>query len=355
MIKFFRHIRKSLLEKNLTGKYFKYAIGEVAIIMIGILFALQLNNWNESRKKEEQFKSSLEQLYNKITDDAWTYSFLIRENENIISGTDQLLAITDYNSVSYVLPLGYWYGTARSKNHFNPTAKPILEKLVFNPEDKEQKKLANYIFNYNELINSKMTLINDVSRVLVDELIKNGISFPRFDHTKIQYGLVGDSLWYTEDDINSARNLLKSQHFRNLLKTNRSLRSFDILDYTSIAEESENILNLIKKYHPDVRLLFDDVGIIGTSIDGFDDVGAKSTPLVLVDEEKSIWELSIYLEQGAVKFRCRDSWAINWGGDSFPTGNTVREGADIQVNEAGNYKIILNLSNNSYEFIKQDD
>ncbi len=50
MIKFFRHIRKSLLMENKTGKYFKYAIGEIILVVIGILIALSINNWNENRK-----------------------------------------------------------------------------------------------------------------------------------------------------------------------------------------------------------------------------------------------------------------------------------------------------------------
>tara|TARA_R110002073_G_scaffold108336_3_gene243417 strand:+ start:85549 stop:86352 length:804 start_codon:yes stop_codon:yes gene_type:complete len=49
MIKFFRHIRKNLLMKSKTGVYLKYAIGEIALVMIGILLALQVNNWNQSR------------------------------------------------------------------------------------------------------------------------------------------------------------------------------------------------------------------------------------------------------------------------------------------------------------------
>ena len=51
MIKFFRHIRKSLLMENKTGKYFKYAIGEIVLVVIGILIALQINNWNEQKKE----------------------------------------------------------------------------------------------------------------------------------------------------------------------------------------------------------------------------------------------------------------------------------------------------------------
>ncbi|WP_157473012.1 DUF6090 family protein [Eudoraea adriatica] len=50
MIKFFRRIRYDLMEKNKTGKYFKYAIGEILLVVIGILIALSINNWNEKVK-----------------------------------------------------------------------------------------------------------------------------------------------------------------------------------------------------------------------------------------------------------------------------------------------------------------
>lgn len=52
MIKIFRKIRQTLLSEGKTGKYFKYAIGEIILVVIGIIIALQLNNWNENRKRQ---------------------------------------------------------------------------------------------------------------------------------------------------------------------------------------------------------------------------------------------------------------------------------------------------------------
>jgi hypothetical protein len=56
MIKFFRKIRYDLLEKNKSGKYLKYAIGEIILVVIGILIALGINSWNQDRLSNQQQK-----------------------------------------------------------------------------------------------------------------------------------------------------------------------------------------------------------------------------------------------------------------------------------------------------------
>jgi len=66
MIKFFRRIRFQLMSENKTGKYLKYAIGEIVLVVIGILIALQINNWNEKQKdieKEQQILLSLREEF----------------------------------------------------------------------------------------------------------------------------------------------------------------------------------------------------------------------------------------------------------------------------------------------------
>lgn len=80
MIKFFRHIRKSLIETDNMGKYLKYAVGEIILVMIGILLALQVNNWNSNRIERKAETKTLKELKNGILSD---YKLLENKLEDI--------------------------------------------------------------------------------------------------------------------------------------------------------------------------------------------------------------------------------------------------------------------------------
>ena len=69
MIKFFRRLRQQLLSENKTGKYFKYAIGEIILVVIGILIALQINTWNENHKSKNEAKFQLSKLKDNLKAD----------------------------------------------------------------------------------------------------------------------------------------------------------------------------------------------------------------------------------------------------------------------------------------------
>ncbi len=66
MIKFFRKIRQQLLSENKFSKYLLYAIGEILLVIIGILIALSINNWNEHRKLKIEEQSSLKDLRGEV-------------------------------------------------------------------------------------------------------------------------------------------------------------------------------------------------------------------------------------------------------------------------------------------------
>ena len=82
MIKFFRRIRYDLMEKNKTGKYLKYAIGEIVLVVIGILIALQINNWNENQKLEKKTQDYYVQLLDDLNNDIVSAQNTINEFSN---------------------------------------------------------------------------------------------------------------------------------------------------------------------------------------------------------------------------------------------------------------------------------
>ena len=81
MIKFFRKIRQKILTENKFSKYLIYAIGEILLVMIGILLALEVNNWNENQKDREQEQIYLNRLLEELPDErGWNSAIKITES-----------------------------------------------------------------------------------------------------------------------------------------------------------------------------------------------------------------------------------------------------------------------------------
>ena len=84
MITFFRHLRQRLLSENQFGRYMLYALGEIALVVIGILIALQIDTWNEERKSQSEEKAILANL-----------------NREFMQNKEALNAVLDLNGKSY--------------------------------------------------------------------------------------------------------------------------------------------------------------------------------------------------------------------------------------------------------------
>ena len=78
MISIFRKVRKSLLFSKKTSNYLLYAVGEIVLVMIGILLALQVNNWNENRKQQNELKGVLQSISNDMEIDTTLASGIIK-------------------------------------------------------------------------------------------------------------------------------------------------------------------------------------------------------------------------------------------------------------------------------------
>ena len=108
MIKFFRKIRQNLHMENKTGKYLKYAIGEILLVVIGILIALSINNWNEERKNRILEKYYLQRIVEELEEDIYEIDKVVKRGFGQVSVAISILDIMNVNTKEYIgnLPKG---------------------------------------------------------------------------------------------------------------------------------------------------------------------------------------------------------------------------------------------------------
>jgi hypothetical protein len=184
MIKFFRQIRQSLIMENKTSKYFKYAIGEIVLVVIGILIALQINNWNEVRKQKKQTHTNILSIAKDISRDT------LEQNKTIKSLQKEL------KSGKYFIPI------MESDTHF------VSDSLNFILSFNTFTTVYNYPNQTNtwSLLNSSGSLAEFPDSKLLDMLqdyydnyysltmnFSESTNLSRLELRKIKYELFSDS------------------------------------------------------------------------------------------------------------------------------------------------------------------
>ena len=91
MIHLFRKVRHKLLSENNYGIYILYAIGEIVLVMVGILLALQIDNWNEARKDRSTEEQYMERLLHDLQNDTNYFESQILLCERAVSHLDSFL------------------------------------------------------------------------------------------------------------------------------------------------------------------------------------------------------------------------------------------------------------------------
>ena len=99
MIKFFRKIRQKLLSENKFSKYLIYAIGEIVLVVIGILIALQANNWNEQRKDKIKERTILNAINKDFSNNLELFEVAKNIHYTAKNSAEQLLRLFD--SIDY--------------------------------------------------------------------------------------------------------------------------------------------------------------------------------------------------------------------------------------------------------------
>ncbi len=204
MIKFFRNIRQNLLNEGKTTKYFKYAIGEIVLVVIGILIALSINNWNESHKQ----KKVLSNIYGIVAEDLKKDSLEVDMVLNFMLDRKKIFEkiLNDSLNLKDVKENGMILSILTDVRVLN------IEKrgynLLRNFEDNMVSKNDSLAFRIINFYASSIFFTEKVETIIIDDLIKTN-------------DLWKNQKWYTnimqnKNDERFIDYMLTNQEFKNL-------------------------------------------------------------------------------------------------------------------------------------------
>jgi len=176
MIPVFRTFRKQLAEQNKISKYLRYAIGEIVLVVIGIMIALQINNWNEKQKKLTSATEHLQLLAENIADDLIQLKDVKTKIDSclldagLLSQQFQLIKPVDASTPKYIMSALLEYRINPSKNGLE-TLNTSGEFSMLN------STMQSDIFNYYTLLD-KIAVREEISNTF----IKNRYEPYFFDH-----------------------------------------------------------------------------------------------------------------------------------------------------------------------------
>jgi len=101
MIPFFRKIRKKMADDNRPLKYMRYAIGEIVLVVIGILIALQINTWNNDRIEKRKEQEVLIGLHETFSRNLENLNFIIAVSQDAFDSSKKLLSLMGPNASDY--------------------------------------------------------------------------------------------------------------------------------------------------------------------------------------------------------------------------------------------------------------
>ncbi|MDX1326115.1 MAG: DUF6090 family protein [Arenibacter sp.] len=169
-MKIFRKLRYNLIGEKKTGKYLKYAIGEIALVVIGILIALQINNWNQAKKDNNALKEYLVKVKSHTIEDLYKLDSLTRGRTQIAElckkARTSILDKTDDENLILLMSSGF-----------------AFIDLYFKPNSGGYEALRNSDY-YGKINNTPLDSLLTRYHSLLDEIAASEKSYN--DYTKSQ-------------------------------------------------------------------------------------------------------------------------------------------------------------------------
>ena len=233
MIKFFRHIRKTLISENKMGKYFKYAIGEILLVVIGILIALYINNWNIQQKDNIREYKILQQLKVDYSDNLLQLEEKIKMRTTLIrSSIDVLDLIGELpnTNVDKIIP-------ELTNIIKDPTFDPIDNSLIASGEisliqnDSLKRILSRWTSDVKQVQQVELEWQKMRTDIFIPFLIKAGIA--RNVHAESWKG-IDTPIEFLDKTIDS-RLIIGESHFNHMLNNDANLHQLESIVSSAIS------------------------------------------------------------------------------------------------------------------------
>ena len=235
MIKLFRNIRKKLMQEGKTANYLKYAIGEIFLVVIGILIALQINNWNENRKTEIEEIKLLTDLHSELKKTLTDSQIALEYTRSTIEDIDKIEYYIE-NGLPYSKELNSSFGKLPHQfgQYVSATAFNSLKAKGINIVKNEA--LKKDIINMYEV---QFTMFTDYN---TDEnLIRSSVVFPFYSKTVIY-----SSESTTEASPNDFEELKKNKEFTNILRLVKRQRKRGVERYIEVITPMIKLIDDVK-------------------------------------------------------------------------------------------------------------
>lgn len=244
MIKFFRNIRQQLLSKSRLRKYCIYAFGEIVLVMIGILLALQVNNWNNKRIQNKKEAIYIENIHNQ---------FLFNKSQ---LETVTLYHQKVYDNVTKILNLMPIDDKLTNMDSLSSYVSGTFYQYTFNPQQSTVNSLTN-TSSFEILSNRTLRELLQNWEELFKDYQEEEISFQNYFHSsflpylKNHVSLLNHSNSANIfDDRNITSNFLNSLEFKNTMVLQRNY-VHQIIGGNEIKEVRHAINQIIELTRPE--------------------------------------------------------------------------------------------------------
>lgn len=239
MIKFFRKIREQMLSQNRIIKYLLYAIGEIFLVMVGILLALQVNNWNEERKRQslkgvykrallKDLQKDINQLQTDIDTTLWDLENCRALGEKITRNK------FDFDSIMKIYRMEFHFFIYADRNFNRNTIEALLATGNI---DLFEDTLYDDLMRFNNLQKVVVSKIETELGFYMNYLTRSNL--PQIDKVSMIQGENLDRVWSFVDKCEFVKS------FNSVLNSKSIVNKNNLENRRKLLEETKTLIEVI--------------------------------------------------------------------------------------------------------------